>query len=243
MKRKLFIVLFLVLTFGCMGCMQESVLSDVEITDPTVIRPEITFAKSKEGGSITQSIYAWINDKNNNPVELKNGGVSINGKAMPVKNMMGLPYYSGLDVVSDIRPGYTYDISIKLKTEKTYNASIKIQEKDLATLTLPASHNRFEDMNISWTEIDPNRELKLEMLNYYKNNNQETTEAFTMYIPQQNLAAGKFSIPSTYFQSTQNIFKTRITLSSKVSGTIYEGFRSGSSIESTLSISKTCQIY
>lgn len=225
------------------GCMQESVLSDVELNDPSVIRPEITFAKSKDGGSITQFIYAWINDKNNNSVELKNGGVSINGKAMPVKTLLGMPYYSGLDVVSDIRPGYTYNISIKLNSEKTYNASIKIQEKDLATLTLPVSQNRIEDMNISWTEIDPNRELKLEILNYYKKDNQETTEAFSMYIPQQNLGTGKFTIPSTYFQSTQNIFKTKITLSSKISGTIYEGFRSGSKIESTLSISKTCQIY
>ncbi|MGE5351496.1 MAG: hypothetical protein ACM3P0_05400, partial [Acidobacteriota bacterium] len=241
MKRKLIFSLFFILTFSCMGCMQESALSDVEITDPSVIRPEITFVKSKEGGSITQFIYAWINDRNNNPVELKNGGVSINGKAMPVKNTMGLPYYSGLDAVSDIRPGYTYDILIKLNSDKAYNASIKIQEKDLATLTLPVNQNRFEDMNISWTEIDPNRELKLEMLNYYKADNKETTEAFTMYIPQQNLGTGKFTIPSTYFQSTQNIYKTKVTLSSKVSGTIYEGFKSGSKIESTLSISKTCQ--
>lgn len=243
MKRKISLFVFFIMVLSFNGCVQESVLSDVEITDPSVIRPEITFSRSKEGGSITQYIYAWINDKNNSPVELKNGGVSINGKAMAVKNLMGLPYYSGLDAVSDIRPGYTYNIAIKLNSDKTYDASIKVQEKDLATLTLPLSHNRTEDMNISWTEIDPNRELKLEILNFYKKDNQELSETFSMYIPQQNLTTGKFSIPSSYFQSTQNVYKSKITLSSKVNGTIYSGFRAGSIIESIFSISKTSQIY
>ena len=243
MQRRIFIFIFAVLLFSCAGCVQESVLSDVEITDPSVIRPEITFSRSKSGSSTTQFIYAWINDKNNNPLELKNGGVLLNGKSMPVKTLLGLPYYSGLDVVSDIRPGYTYNIAIKLNSEKTYEASIKIQEKDLATLTLPLSHNRSENMEMSWTEIDPGRELKLEILNFYKKDNSELTEAFSMYIPQQNLASGNFTIPSAYFQSTQNITKTQITLTSTITGTIYQGFEAGSKIESALSISKTCQIY
>ncbi|MCU7493878.1 MAG: hypothetical protein HF314_03455 [Ignavibacteria bacterium] len=242
MKCKL-LFYFFVLCFCGAGCTQESALSDVELKDPSAIRPEIVFSKAKENGSITQYVYAWINDKNNDPVELKNGGVLLNGKEMQVKTLQGLPYYSGLDIISDIRAGYIYNVGIKLNSEKTYSASIKIPDKDLSTLTLPLSQNRNQDMVISWTEIDPNRELKLDILNYYRKDNQEQTEEFPLSIPQESLSQGKHTIPSSYFKNTENVYKTKITLISTVKGTIYEGFRAGSKIEATISIAKSCQVY
>lgn len=243
MKSKIVILLLLLLTAFYPGCVQESALSDVELNDPSVICPEISFSRSKIDGSLSQSVVAWIYDKNSNPIEIKNGGVSLNGKAMPVKKLFGLPCYSGLDIISDIRPGFTYNVVVKLNAEKSYNASIRIQEKDLITLVMPLKHNKLTDMNISWTEIDPNRQLKLEMLNSYKKDNQESSEVISFYLPAVSLASGKYTIPSSYFRNTPNVFRSRITLTSLIQGTIYEGFMPGSKIESEISISSNCDIY
>lgn len=82
--------IFISLIILIWGCSEDSPLSDIVINDPALLKPEIkiTLHKNSEGEIIFQTINAFLYDKNNNTVQLKNGGVFVNGMALETKNML-----------------------------------------------------------------------------------------------------------------------------------------------------------
>jgi hypothetical protein len=241
-KRILYIYLA-VLAIALVGCSKESPLSDVELTDPSIVRPDIKFIRMKDNNTLTTLIGAWIYDKNDNSIELKNGGVLINNKETVVRKLGAAPYYSGIEVFPEIQLGQTYIVEIKLNSNKSYYASIAIPDKDLSNLTIPSRQNKYENMKISWTDAVPSRPLKLTITYYYKKDNQELSNFTTLDIPPANLTTGEYTISAGVFQGYPNIYKTSIELRSVTYGSIYEGFLKGSMITYDMSVSKSCDVF
>lgn len=243
MKRLIFYISILLFAAARFGCTQESALSDVVIDDPSLIRPEISLIKTKTAGTSTETVAAWIYDKNNNSVELKNGGVLVNGREMVIKKIADAPYYSGIEVLSGITAGTKYNFLININSRKSYTASITAQGKDLTTLDVPLRHNKTENMDITWKEIDPGRPLTLQVTIFYNNNGTSGADDLSYTVPSVSLATGKYTLPASLFQSRTNVSKVMISLKSVLKGTIFDGFAAGSKIESIISITKECAIY
>ena len=58
-------IVLIILSVLLLHCVHESMLSEVEINDPSVIRPEISLIKAVDTwGNPTQTIEVWLFDKN-----------------------------------------------------------------------------------------------------------------------------------------------------------------------------------
>ena len=90
------IILFLVAPMLIFGCKENSPLSDVELNNPALISPEITLSKHEnELGRTNTELIVYLNDKNNNSIDLLKGGVKLNKKSLGVHTEVGgAPYYS-----------------------------------------------------------------------------------------------------------------------------------------------------
>lgn len=243
MIQRIFYIYLAILAITFVGCVKESPLSDVELTDPSIVRPEIKFVRMKDNNTLTTLIGAWIYDKNDNSIELKNGSVLINSKEMVVRKLGESPYYSGIEVIPEIQLGLTYMVEIKLNPSQSYYASIVIPDKDLSNLTIPSRQNKYEDMKISWTDVVPTRALKLTITNFYRKDNQDLLGFITMDIPPANLATGEYTIKAGLFSGYPNIYKTTIELKSVTNGSIYAGFLKGSKITCDMSVTKSCDVF
>jgi len=61
-----------------LGCKENSALSDVELSDPKLISPEITITKTLNNRGREQTeLVVFLNDKNNNSIDLLKGGVHL----------------------------------------------------------------------------------------------------------------------------------------------------------------------
>ena len=114
----------LLILFILVGCKERSPLSDVEISDPGLISPEITLTQSiSESGRIETKLIVFLNDDNNNSIDLLKGGVSLNGTPLGVRTGSfgegDAPYYS-LDGIQ-LLPKTKYSFQITLADDKSYS--------------------------------------------------------------------------------------------------------------------------
>jgi hypothetical protein len=75
MKIKTTLQLLLISIIGMQSC-SKSALSDIEITDPSLVRVSVHIA---QGENNHREVQVFIYDKHNRPVELRNGLVEVNG--------------------------------------------------------------------------------------------------------------------------------------------------------------------
>ena len=123
--RKL-LLFFTAIMFSLLNsCVQESALSDVDIDDPSIIKPVISIDKSINTNSIIYTNITWLFDKNNNSIELKSGEVKMNNIDMTLKRgINNEPYYTiePFDILP-FRLDYTYESEISLSDEEVYTKS------------------------------------------------------------------------------------------------------------------------
>ena len=206
-----------------MGCKENSPLSDVEIINPALISPEITLSKHEnELGRTNTSVKIYLNDKNNNSVDLLKGGVQLNNTPMGVhRELGGAPYYA-LDQI-ELLPQRKYLFNIKMANDKAYPCTINSPEKILSELNVPQYHNRntplvlnFGKLNNTGTEyileISSDGGLEEMLLNSFE------------------IAAGRCVVPPRLFsfmrKGKQN--DVLITLTSITSGNVDPKFNGGS---------------
>jgi len=73
--KTIYTLLFLSL---CLGSCSKSVLSDMEITDPHLLKVKV---KVEQNGDNEREVQVYIRDKNNKPIDLMTGRVVVNDHA------------------------------------------------------------------------------------------------------------------------------------------------------------------
>ena len=152
------------LLFGCTsGCKENSPLSDVELSDPELISPEITITKTlNERGREQTDLVVFLNDKNNNSIDLLKGGVLINNRPLSVSFDGEAPYY-GTSIINLITEK-EYSVKIKLADNESYPCIVKSPKKLLGSLNLDEYHNMTKPLVVYWDYNDnPNTKYFLEV--------------------------------------------------------------------------------
>jgi hypothetical protein len=243
MKTTIKILLLLTLcTMLFLRCAKDSPLSDVALDDPGLLKPDIQLVRSiSETGAKSQEVSARLYDKNNNTIELKEGGVSVNGVEMGT-----VPYYLGSSAnyystsSIDILPDSLYTVTITLANSTDYESTVRTPATELDTLEVPAQHVKTSDLTISWKEPDSSITLKVTM-NYFYRNDSATGNA-NRFLGNVNSGAGSFTINYSHFNFRDDLTKATFELEGKVTGTINASFQSGSKITYEMSIRKTCAL-
>ena len=220
MKKIILLLLAPALMFGCK---ENSPLSDVELNNPSLISPEITLTKHKnELGRTNTELVIYLNDKNNNSIDLLKGSVSLNNKRLGVHSEVGgAPYYS-LDHI-ELVPKRKYEIQIKLADEKTYPCTICSPEVALGDLSVPEYHNMSSALVVRWEKLNESgTDYYLEL------GNEDRTEEIKLSSIQTKV--GSYAIPSDVLALLTNGQRgdVLITLRSVTLGKIDPKFNGGS---------------
>ncbi|NQU66317.1 MAG: hypothetical protein HQ510_00100 [Candidatus Marinimicrobia bacterium] len=226
-------------------CTVDSPLSDLPLTDPSLIQPVISLERERSSyGNLSHSATVYLYDKNHNSIELMDGHVTLNGSTLPVKHtsFFGAPYYDATGLIDEVELGVHYPFIIFLSDGEAYSAHITVQENDLHELTLPSTHNHTEDMPISWQDIDQNDPLTVYLSYQYNSESGNGSGTHQLSIPSHNLGTGNYSISAYELSNPEGIYHVTVKLSSQKTGTIDSHFRSGRIISSRVSISGSCNI-
>lgn len=229
MKKIILLLLAPALMFGCK---ENSPLSDVELNNPALISPEITLTKHEnELGRTNTELIVYLNDKNNNSIDLLKGSVSLNNKSLGVHTEVGgAPYYS-MDNI-ELVPKRKYKFAITLADEKTYPCTINSPEVALGDLSVPEYHNMSSALVVRWEKLNESgTDYYLEL------GNEDRTEEIRLSSIQTKV--GSYAIPSDVLALISNGQRSDvlITLKSVTSGKIDPRFNGGS-IQIIESVSK-----
>jgi len=136
------------------GCKENSPLSDVELINPALISPEITLSKHEnELGRRNTRVKVYLNDKNNNSIDLLNGSVDLNNTPLGVHTeFAGAPYYS-LDHI-ELLPQRKYLFNIKMANDKAFLCSINSPETILGELDVPDYHDRNAPLILNFGKLN-----------------------------------------------------------------------------------------
>jgi hypothetical protein len=145
------IVLALLLIPLIVSCDGRSTLSDVELTDETLISPEIQLkVVSDESTRKKHSLEVVLRDKQNNGIELKKGEVRLNGTLLSVGNgnndFGSIPTYS-LDHFK-VNENNRYNIEITLADDQTYSCKVVSPKYLIEDIKVNQYHNYKNDMKI-----------------------------------------------------------------------------------------------
>ena len=127
----------------------RSPLSDVEITDPTIIRVEAFVEYTNDNGNIDKDIYVVITDKNSQTVKLKNGHVRMNGKELRLdESIRGYTYqYPGKS--DKVGPG-NYTFEVELPDSSKYKGRVEYNVPLPQGFSAPDSWPADRDLEIEW---------------------------------------------------------------------------------------------
>lgn len=237
MKKK--ILLFLIIpSYLFISCIDESALSDVDIDDPSIIKPVILINKSINASSVTFTNVTWLYDKNNNSIELKSGEVKMNAIKMKLKRgLNNEPYYTiePFDILQ-FKINTSYESKISMSDGKFYTSKVTTREKDLYQLNVPVEHNKNEDIYLSWNDAVNDLKLVLTMVLTGSSDTASYVKVFEFII--SNPLSGNFTVSKNYFMNRPEINKSQFTLEAINTGEINKSFMNGSKITSTISITR-----
>jgi hypothetical protein len=203
----------------------SSPLSDVPISEPSVLRVS-ALAQHDIGtsGAATSLLQVALFDKHEQWVELKEGGVTVNGLPMSYN---GLGAYTRSDVV---RPDVNYSFVVTLSDSSKYSCNVHTP-LNLYQLNLPASYNRTGPLTVSWLSVDVTAQTVLEL---------SGDSASARYnIPSSQ---GSFTLQPTDFSQFHSPQTLRVTLSYSKPGLVDYHFMSTSSAWASFSISRNMQL-
>lgn len=231
---------FLLIAIFFSSCQKESALSDIDLTDPSLVRIEIKLEHEESlVFGITQRILTYVLDKNNDVVEIKNGEIKVeNTKLTLSKDPFNLPYYALNSEQVQIMNDSTYNFTITLSDQKEYKAEVTTPKNRLYNFIVPEQHSATNDLEISWENTNEN-EMQLKGTKYINKNGTIKKKSFNnINVP--NPESGKYTFPTSFFHETDGqVTKVDITLESKNFGKIDDNFKAGSFISAIFSIEKS----
>ncbi len=157
----------IVAPFLFFGCKENSALSDVELSDPNLISPEITITKTlNERGKEQTELVVFLNDKNNNSIDLMKGGVYLNNEKLGVQTEWGgAPYYTLNNI--ELSANTNYNFSVTLANDNSYQCSVTSPRDVIHSFVVPEYHNINKDLTVSWGGLSssPSTSYSLEIEN------------------------------------------------------------------------------
>ena len=243
MKNLVFAGLISIIMFN--SCMEDSSLSDVEITDPSLIEPDINLIRERDNsGRLKSSIIVYLWDKNFDAIELKKGNVSVNGHTMQVEKLVltGGPYYTIDTSILKVELDELYTFTIELADGQKYEASITTQDIDLYELNLPADYSKLNNMDIIWKGYDIENEFQIQLTCDYRTSTSSGQTSNTLIPDQNERISGSYIISKSYFNQKEGIYKATVRITSKTNGTIDPGFRDNSKIYSYFIKESECNV-
>lgn len=217
----------------------DSPLSDVPITDPTVLKPVMEVEKSiSTNGGISNIISCIIYDKNNNLVEIHDGGVKLNGIYMDSApyGLGGTYYIPSESQPENIELDKTFTFGVMLSDGEVYLSSITTAAFDLTTFTVPSTYQLYSDLHIQWYEDQYSNEMSVKL----NCSTGAVTEEFS--IPTSDIQIGEYNIQPGAFPFDQCEEGFYVHLSSFREGDVDNRFRDGSKITSANSVTKYVSI-
>lgn len=242
MKNLVYVTLIFLILFS--SCSDDSSLSDVELTDPSIIRPVIELNRSwDDDGQLTTKIKVFLWDKNSDLIELKKGNVSVNGQLMHTEDVLtGGQYYTIDESMLQVGIDELYTFVIELADEEQYEASITTQDVDLYELNLPANYNKTNDMEINWQGPDIQNEFQIHLACRYTEDNGSGYSNHTFTPNQQERENGAYTIPKSYFNQPAGIYEAIVLVKSEKEGAIDSRFRDNSKISSEFEKESKCDV-
>jgi len=250
-NSKIRLILLSLLLVGLCNCTQISPLSDVPIEDPSLIRAKLYVSKAvNSNGGTSQAIYARLEDKNGDRIELEQGSVSVNGLIMQVSREVNfvppfiintnLPYYTISEGRLSVLPDSTYAFKITLADKKEYSATIHTQENDLNALVVPSAHRRTRPLTIKWTVADGRYPIRIYTVRWSKENGQDRIHSASF--DASNPGGGEYTFSENFFAEFPDTYRVNFTVSSRKEGQVDTAFAGGSHISSVFSVSKSVEI-
>lgn len=212
----------------------ESALSDMEVTDPSVLRTTFVAERALlDNGTVLNSLHANIFDKNLASVELKNGQVKVNGQQMSVNEILNISTYYIPSATVNLNANY--DFEVVLANGESYSGTVTTQEKTFTALTVPSTGNVDSDLTVSWQEVYVHDELIIS-LGFTTASGLVAGPTFNLTAEQ--MQAGNFVIPKSNFATPAGITSVMVTLTGVKYGTIDSQFHTGSATISRMRVEK-----
>jgi hypothetical protein len=213
----------------------DSSLSDVEITDPSVLQTHFVVERSLlNNGTVLSSLQATILDKNLATVVLKNGHVKVNGQQMTVTEILNVSTYHIPGAAVDLNTAYNFEVV--LPSGQTHPGTVTTQAKTFTSVTVPSNANVDSDLPISWQDAYVHDDLTISL---NLTSPAGTVPGATFTLTEAQMQAGSFIIPKSNFATPAGITSVTITLTGAKYGTIDSKFRSGSVTISRMRVEKT----
>ena len=207
------------------GCKENSALSDVELSDPKLISPEITITKTiNKRGREQTDLVVFLNDKNNNSIDLLKGGVKLNNEALGIQTEWGgAPYYTLNNLKLNANANYNFVVA--LANDNNYKCSVTSPGGLINSFSVPEYHNINNDLNVSWGKLNSSAftSYSLEITN-------EDTFSKEINLSQSILNNGGFVISSRLLKQLSEGKRSDfiITLKASTKGKVDHRFDGGS---------------
>lgn len=212
----------------------ESALSDIEITDPSVLQTHFVVERALlDNGTVLSSLHATILDKNLASVELKNGQVKVNGQQMSVTEILNISIYHIPAATVDLNTDY--DFEVVLANGQSYAGTVTTQLKAFTSVTVPSNSSVDSDLTISWQDVYVHDDL---IISLNLTSPAGTVPGATFTLTPEQMQAGYFVIPKSNFATPAGITSATITLTGARYGTIDSKFRTGSATISRMRVEK-----
>jgi hypothetical protein len=131
------------------GC--SSPLSDVDITDFGVINGSFAITESfNSAGGTSQTVRASLTDKNFANVEIKDGGVTVNGTAMTYDDNTFVQCYTKDNLV--LAKNTLYRFVITLSNAATCTSSVTTPPAAFGTVMVPSTISLSQGATVTWTD-------------------------------------------------------------------------------------------
>jgi hypothetical protein len=212
----------------------DSALSDIEITDPSVLQTHFAVERALlDNGTVLSSLQATILDKNLASVELKNGQVKVNGQKMSIAEILNISTYHIPSATVNLNTDY--DFEVVLANGQSYSGTVTTQEKTFTAVTVPQNSSVNSDLTISWQDVYAHDHL---IISVNLTSPAGTVPGPTFTLTPAQMQAGTFVIPKSNFATPAGITSVMITLTGARYGTIDSKFRSGSVTISRMRVEK-----
>ncbi|GEM_PF-5619496 len=244
-RRNYSIALFFILLIGLTSCKPlDSPLSDLILSDPSVLRPEILIKKETNSLGHT-SFYGSVKiyDKNGDLVRLKDGVVSVNSVNLPLSGSEGTRgrFYELTSDALRFDSGQVVTVIIQLGDGEKYLSDVKAPDKDLSKMYLPESVSRSSNLVIRWEQISVSNPRTL-FLRYYYKKSDGRAHSGEQTVEISNPSTGRYILNSGFFQIEPNIYEMFLRLISSSTGTVDTHFMKGGFINCQLVLTGSVEV-
>lgn len=211
----------LVFVGALVWCSCSSPLSDVPISEPSVLRA-VAVAERDIGvtNGITSFLQLSLRDKHEEWVELKEGNVTVNGLAMSYD---GWGSYVRNDAV---QPDANYTYKITLSDGSKYSCQVHTP-KDLHQFDVPSEYDRKSPLTLTWQESDGAAQARIDLA--------DASQTFSYY---PYASAGSYTLQPSAFDKFQAGATIRVTLTFTTNGSADPRLMSTSTAYGSFSISR-----